>query len=831
LSSLVVILMALAHSPSHAVTATPDEMLERRRWVSAKLVGVEASAPTESCLVVRANNDVMQKDARQGAPLRIGGRQFRSGLFTHAVSEIEVRLPAAGARFEAWVGVDSNGQTIGGRGSVEFVVRVGEAEAFRSPLMREGMDPLPVSVPLNGARALVLAVTDGGDGIACDQADWAEARVTLEDGTAFPLADMATVDERRTAPSVAPPFSFTYGGRSSAELLPTWKEERSERALDDRRLERVVTYTDPETGLVLRCVAIEYADFPVVEWTLYAKNTGDADTPILEDLQALDWTVERWGFPPAPGCEYRLHHFTGTPCTPEDYEPHVTELGPGASQRITAAGGRPTNTDLCYFSLEQPSSEGTIIGLGWPGQWAASFERDDGAGLRVRAGQELLHTTLHPGEEIRSPLVALLFWKGDWIRGQNLWRRWMVEHSLPRPGGKLPIPQMAACSSHQFGEMINANETNQKLFVDRYTEEGVKLDYWWMDAGWYPNTSGWPNTGTWEVDTGRFPNGLRAISDHAHGKGIRVIVWFEPERVTPGTWLYEQHPEWLLGRDGEQKLLNLGHPEARQWLTDHVDRVLTDQGIDLYRQDFNMDPLGYWRANDAEDRQGITEIRHCEGYLAYWDELRRRHPNMLIDSCASGGRRNDLETLRRAVPLLRSDYLLEPISQQCHTYGIAFWYPFWGTGVNSSDPYHFRSVMCPHITGCYDVRRTDIDYASVRRLVDQWREVAPHLLLGDYYPLTSYSLAPDVWMGWQFDRPETGQGLVQVFRRADSIYEKARLPLRGLDPGATYRLHDLDRGELGEMSGRELMGGGVPVEITDRPGSLLVVYARQDLGN
>ena len=69
-----------------------------------------------------------------------------------------------------------------------------------------------------------------------------------------------------------------------------------------------------------------------------------------------------------------------------------------------------------------------------------------------------------------------------------------------------------------------------------------------------------------------------------------------------------------------------------------------------------MDPLSFWRDNDAEDRQGITEIRHVEGYLAYWDELRRRHPEMLIDTCASGGRRNDLETLRRAVPLLRSDF-------------------------------------------------------------------------------------------------------------------------------------------------------------------------------
>ena len=123
---------------------------------------------------------------------------------------------------------------------------------------------------------------------------------------------------------------------------------------------------------------------------------------------------------------------------------------------------------------------------------------------------------------------------------------------------------------------------------------------------------------------------------------------------------------------------NLGNPEACQWLTDHVDRLLTEQAIDLYRQDFNIDPLDFWKTGDTEDRQGITEIRYVEGYLAYWDELRRRHPDMLIDSCASGGRRNDLETMRRAVPLLRSDYIMEPVGNQCHTYGMSFWYPYYG---------------------------------------------------------------------------------------------------------------------------------------------------------
>ena len=75
-----------------------------------------------------------------------------------------------------------------------------------------------------------------------------------------------------------------------------------------------------------------------------------------------------------------------------------------------------------------------IVVVGWPGQWAATFTRDKENRLRIRAGQELTHFKLLPGEEVRTPLIVLQFWKGDWIRAQNVWRRWMMAHNMPKPG-------------------------------------------------------------------------------------------------------------------------------------------------------------------------------------------------------------------------------------------------------------------------------------------------------------------------------------------------------------------------------------------------------------
>jgi alpha-galactosidase len=814
----------LAAAPT--LRSAPSANADVQRWVTAKFAGKPDAAISQGYLIVRGSRAVFKNEIK-GHALRIANTQYQRGI-NASVGTITVHLPGPGASFAAVIGVDSNDvgyYSNAGRGQVVASVGVNGNAVFTSAALREGMTGVPLKVALGSANEFTLEVTRVGerkprDDPEWDQLDWADAQITLQDGSAMWFSDLPT-GPLAGPYTLDPPFSFRYGGTDSADLLRTWKLTRAERALDSQRTEYTLNYNDPKTALAVRCVAVAYQDFPVVEWTLYFKNDGSNDTPILEQIQALDTRFDR----NADG-EFLLHHGRGSIASPTDYEPLETPLGPKADEKIAARGGRGTNGDLCYFNLEWPR-QGVIIALGWPGQWAAEFRSDEARTLQVRAGQELTHFKLLSGEEVRSPLVALQFWQGDWIRAQNTWRRWMIAHNLPRPGGKLPPPQTAASSGRFTIEMQGANEANQKQFIDAYLQAGFHLDYWWMDAGWYIFKSHWYDTGTWEVDPQRFPHGLRAVSDYAHQKNLKTIVWFEPERVAPGSWLYQNRPQWLLGAEGKDKLLYLGNPEARHWLVEHVDNLIQEQGIDLYRQDFNFDPLDIWRSNDAPDRQGITEIRHVTGYLAYWDELRRRHPDMLIDTCASGGRRNDLETLRRAVPLWRSDYPFEPTAMQDQTYGIALWIPYFGTAVNSDDPYVFRSQMVPAVGIGIEPDSKEIDYPRFLKLLAQCRTVASDYY-GDYYPLTSYSTANDVWMAWQFDRSDGEGGMVQAFRRPDSPFESARFKLRGLDAGAQYTVRDLDAPQETQMTGKELMDSGLLVSIKERPGAALITYRRTE---
>lgn len=123
------------------------------------------------------------------------------------------------------------------------------------------------------------------------------------------------------------------------------------------------------------------------------------------------------------------------------------------------------------------------------------------------------------------------------------------------------------------------------------------------------------------------------------------MVWFEPERVIRGTQWAVEHPDWMLDipehNNDTYLLFDLGNPEACHWMSKYIGDMLEENGIDYYRQDFNMQPDIYWAANDEPGRTGMKEIRHIEGLYYFWDYLLSRFPNLLIDNCASGGRRID----------------------------------------------------------------------------------------------------------------------------------------------------------------------------------------------
>ena len=129
------------------------------------------------------------------------------------------------------------------------------------------------------------------------------------------------------------------------------------------------------------------------------------------------------------------------------------------------------------------------------------------------------------------------------------------------------------------------------------------------------------------------------------------------------------------------------------------------------------------------------------------------------------------------------------------------------------------------VTACWDMRRKDIDYDTLRKLIGQMAEASPNFL-GDYYPLTPYAsdIERDVWIAWQWDRPEEGEGAIQAFRREEDLQPRHRFRLRGLDPKASHRVRDVDHKAEKIVSGAKLLRHGLVIELPEPRSTAIVMY-------
>jgi alpha-galactosidase len=278
-------------------------------------------------------------------------------------------------------------------------------------------------------------------------------------------------------------------------------------------------------------------------------------------------------------------------------------------------------------------------------------------------------------------------------------------------------------------------------------------------------------------------------------------------------------------------LLNFGNSAARSWITAHISKMIDAAGIDIFRHDFNIDPLPFWRNADTPDRQGITEIQYLEGFYAFLDELLKRHPHLAIDNCASGGRRLDLEMTRRSIPLWRSDLQCSgdysALGSQSQTFGISSWLPLNCAGSRRwLDTYDFRSALS---SGCVASWST-LDHpgkemAWARKMVMEAGSLRP-FFQGDFYPLISYSLSNDVWMAYQLDRSDLMEGVIMACRREHCPHPIALLKLKALESDAAYEIRNFDSTKVRQMMGRDLMEKGVKIELKKAPDSAIIHYKR-----
>lgn len=689
--------------------------------------------------------------------------------------------------------------------------------------------------------------------------DWASA--------AFHNASVATRDAQvKSDVFIAParPFSFRYGGADSRDLLKTW-EHRVESKDSADRVQHQVTWTDPSTGLAVIADVTCFKRYPAVEWVLYFENRGTTDTPILENIQAVDTELQTQ----AVDRPLILHQLIGEAYSERTFLPTQTTIECGKSLTMAPEGGRPSSGAFPFFNSEY-AGQGVMTAIGWTGQWAATVARTAEGPTRLTAGMEKTHLRLHPGERIRSPRVLLMPWKGDRLAAHQRFRRLLMFCYTPKQAGhplQLPFALEALGTyigaewdakvrngwikhpdwSQQaiFEAATNAVMAGEIKYPDWPTEAGqlalikkareIGCDYYWLDAYWFKGgVFGFANgVGNWFCEPKGFPNGLKPLGDAAHQLGMKFILWFEPERVTKGTLISRDPYQKFVWGGYEGGLFKLGDPDARRWMTDLLSQRITEFGVDVFRIDLNMLPLSYWRQADAPDREGMTEIRHVEGFYAMLDELIARHPGLWIDTVASGGRRIDLETVKRSVFLWRSDTACSPGHaewDQNQSLGLGLYLPLFATGCWTPAAYDVRSAATGGMACEFDYLNATFPLDQAKAALAEAKENQKYWY-GDFYPLTPATLAVDQWTAFQLHRADLNAGLVLAFRRSQAPNSVFSVKLGGIDSARNYVVEFIDeaRQKVKKTLPGRLLAESLDLSLPNQRSSLVVRYRLEEV--
>ncbi len=630
-----------------------------------------------------------------------------------------------------------------------------------------------------------------------------------------------------------PPFSFLYDSVPSRQFITRWNYT-GEKLESGKYL---YTYKDPASGLKIECTVTGWRDYNAVEWVMRLTNTGPENTPMLDRFMVVDQAYEQ----KSAGTPSVLHAL-GSVGGRFDFMVSKTELTPDTLLHMAPQGGRSSDgTAFPFFSLLSASGQqGIVAAVGWTGGWQADLSAADGRSISLQSGMDRFSLYLKPGETIRTPMICLVSWEGeDLMAGQNKFRRFLLSHHSRQIDGefaKYPyasgFPAFGPAPCTEGGclteEMDIALMRRMKMF-------DIVPGIFWLDAGWYTDSGApvydWCDiVGSWTPDTTRYPRGIKPVADEAHRLGAKFLLWFEPERVSRGSWLAREHQPWLLhSKVRNSALLDLGNAEALDWLCNHVGDMIEEVGIDIYRQDFNHPAGPFWEENDEPGRIGMLEIRHIEGLYKFWDYLLERFPRILLDNCAAGGRRIDIEMMSRSVPLWRTDYPYSEVTgKQSHAYGLNFWLPQHGTGSYEVNDYAVRSSLSACVTTLFDITSNGPDrlkVSDIQHAIATFNKYQPYYY-EDYYPLTGVGIdtqPDDIWLAYQMHRPSDNSGIVVAFRREESRVDRIRVSLGGVDPRKEYTLYDDNTKMSQQISGSQLIDG-IYLNISQRRGSLLLHY-------
>ena len=642
------------------------------------------------------------------------------------------------------------------------------------------------------------------------------------------------------------PVSFVYDGAAHEGLAGL--ELLSKDCTATASARNLVAVFSLGEGVELKVDASLNLEFGETEYTVWVENKGTAPSKVLKEF--ISAVVPFEGEDPViRGCLGDHQNLYA------DYQTPLKDT----TVTFVSSNGRATHIVFPYFDLVHGDG-GTLLAIGWAGTWTAEFQ-SRGASTLWKAGNcNGFESVIMPGEKVRSALVVMLPYKGrDRDDATNLWREWFIKYNMPAAdgSGKRIQPFSTTCFASDTGLPNSDGSISERFYtwkrtLERLVYEDVVPDFRWFDAGWYFDPRGntvpadWYGTvGTWELDTVKWPGKTFLESNEAcHKAGMKVLTWFEPESVCDVDDLaknYGYNPEWADFNRGNRYTNNLGNKDCLEWTLGRITKMMGENGVDLFREDNNSNPVKAWTGFDAKEtektglaRTGITENLAIQGHYELWDRIidfcARNGKCTFIDNCASGGGRNDIESLRRSLPFMRSDADRTTTALRLSmTTSYNRWIPFHGANTKESkdqlEPgmaggstfYITRASWLP-VYNISEVFTHDVemDYDRLRATFGEWKKYN-HLLVKDFYPLTPWHRPDDDsnWTAIAWHDRKTDEAVLEAFRQETCQEPEYTACLKFLKADKTYTLVNEDTGETMAKTGAELAAEGIRISLPE----------------
>ncbi|MFP4580598.1 MAG: alpha-galactosidase [Candidatus Sumerlaeia bacterium] len=528
-------------------------------------------------------------------------------------------------------------------------------------------------------------------------------------------------------------------------------------------------------------------------------------------------------------------------------------------KRLWDFTGRGSNQYMPLWFYYYPDRDGFWFAPEWQGSWDLLVHRlpeYTNLGLQL----QYMHFDMHQGEEISLPPMVLSGYKGSIEDGSNHLRRVLKDSYLPDIGDKRPEPLMAyqVLGSHPnylAGESLYREaDLAEKIGCETFTfasmwqydadpskgleESADTSSHWWEMMGDY--TPG-----------DRFGENIKDFSDYLTQRGMRLGLWYDHRLGLQAESLpkardvllefdpvFEQevrkHNNPLSYDINVNPTVDLSREAGRQYVLDTLERLVTEYGARFIWYDYNTNPRTfYFDCNEASNRRGLLELKFYQGLDQVMAEFRRRHPDVWVEFCASGGRMLNIAILRYSHSLWITDYTGSDCDQAfAIRTGANLLFP----AVYNHQSYYMRKDtkekklpvapedMLAHFAGSCGVSQglvldTDEQIAGLIEMAGLFKQVR-HYLEGDYYMLLPQATDKNAWEACQFHLPEKGEGIAIILRLEESETREGKIKLRGIGDQAPAQIEILSGDAKCEARGNELI-----LEFAEGCRATLIKYA------